>query len=58
MSANIKSAAATQPVPEIIVPEVRPEKQLLEEVAEAVVADCQVGPDKYIEEVRVAVGGE
>ena len=39
-------------------PDTTPHDRALQVVAEAIAADCRNEADKYLEEVRVAVGGE
>jgi hypothetical protein len=35
-----------------------PEKDALAEIRKAIVADCRLAPEEYLEEVRVAASGE
>ena len=35
-----------------------PEVDALAEVREAIAADCRIDPENYLEEIRVAAGGE
>ena len=36
----------------------RPEEVALAEVRKAIVADCRLAPEEYLQEVRVAASGE
>ena len=60
----MESKLLTPPVSESPAETVRPEKQscpeknALAEVRKAIVADCRIAPEEYLEEVRVAASGE
>lgn len=60
MATHLNPAPVSEPLPETSVPAKQMDSgnQLLQEVVETIVDDCRTKPERYLEEVRVAVSGE
>jgi hypothetical protein len=54
----LSSPDASVPVALVPTPQSNPEVDALAEVREAIAADCRIDPKAYLDEIRVAAGGE
>jgi hypothetical protein len=54
MNTNVTPVAEA----EVVTPQTAPDDQALQTAAKSIAADSRTEPHKYLEEVRVAVGGE